>query len=134
MVNVGQLVNEQHYHEGVFSVGFGSYEGSVIAGRNWGDVMRKMVVPKAKHNSWEFILHETDAKNRIVFMSENMKAAWGEKEIGHRAIGVVYNPQWEYGNYVPSIIPSRYDAFIYLEKTKALHPLHIQPDGHQMPE
>ena len=58
-----------------------------------------------------------------------------ENHIGHRAIGVVYNPQYEqYGNYVPSILPLRYDAFIYLDETKALHPLHIEPDGKQMPE
>ena len=134
MVNVGQLVNEQHFHEGVFSVGFGSYQGSVIAGKYWSDTMRVMEVPKAKPDSWEFILHETGAKDRIVFMNDDMRELWGTKEIGHRAIGVVYNPQWEYGNYVPSIIPSRYDAFIFIDKTKALHPLHIQPDGHQIPE
>jgi erythromycin esterase-like protein len=91
-------------------------------------------VPKAKPDSWEFILHETGAKDRIVFMNDDMRELWGTKEIGHRAIGVVYNPQWEYGNYVPSIIPSRYDAFIYIDKTKALHSLHIQLDGHQIPE
>jgi len=36
MVNVGQLLREQFQIDGVISVGFGSYEGSVIAGRNWG--------------------------------------------------------------------------------------------------
>jgi len=29
------------------------------------------------------------------------------------------------GNYVPSIIPKRYDAFIYLDQTTALHPIEI---------
>ncbi len=134
MVNVGQLVNEQHFHDGVFSVGFGSYEGSVIAGRSWGDMMRVMQVPKAKADSWEFILHQDGAKDRIVFMNEDMRKLWGTRDIGHRAIGVVYNPQWEYGNYVPSVMPARYDAFIFIDKTKALHPLHIQTDAHQIPE
>jgi erythromycin esterase-like protein len=58
-----------------------------------------------------------------------------ENFIGHRAIGVVYNPEYEkYGNYVPSILPLLYDAFIYIDHTHALHPLHIEPDGHQIPE
>jgi erythromycin esterase len=35
---------------------------------------------------------------------------------------------------VPSMMPHRYDAFIYIEETSALHPLHIKPDGNQMPE
>jgi erythromycin esterase-like protein len=32
-VNVGQIINEEHKPE-VFSVGFGSYKGTVIAGRS----------------------------------------------------------------------------------------------------
>jgi len=39
-----------------------------------------------------------------------------------------------YGNYVPSVLSKRYDAFIYLDETKALHPLHIEPHGHEMPD
>jgi len=48
---------------------------------------------------------------------------------GHRAIGVVYRPEYErYGNYVPTVLPRRYDAFLYLDSTRALHPLHeVQP-------
>jgi predicted phosphoribosyltransferase len=30
-------------------------------------------------------------------------------------------------NYVPSKMPYRYNAFIYLDKTSALHPLHSKP-------
>jgi erythromycin esterase-like protein len=57
----------------------------------------------------------------------------GEQEFGHRAIGVVYRPKHEhFGNYVPSKIPYRYNAFIYLDETSALHPIHMKPD--QMPE
>jgi erythromycin esterase-like protein len=49
-------------------------------------------------------------------------------EIGHRAIGVVYDPAYEmYGNYVPTIIPERYDAFIYVDQSKALVPLVYEP-------
>lgn len=54
--------------------------------------------------------------------------------IGHRAIGVVYNSEFERGNYVPSKLLDRYDAFVYIDRTQALHPLHMKPDGHQMPE
>ena len=55
--------------------------------------------------------------------------------IGHRAIGVVYNPRFEqYGNYVPSKMPQRYDAFIYFDETRALHPLDVRADTHKMPE
>ena len=135
MVNVGQLINQQHAHDGVYAVGFGSFKGTVIAGQEWGDEMRVMHMPEAIPGSWEYILHQIEAKNRIVFMNEKMKKQLGEKEFGHRAIGVVYRPQFEHlGNYVPSLLPHRYDAFIYLDETSALHPLQIKPNGHQMPE
>jgi erythromycin esterase len=135
MVNVGQLVNEKHAKDGVYSVGFGSYQGTVIAGEEWGDVMRVVNVPKARTDSWEFMLHQLDAKDRIVFMNEEMKEQLGKKHFYHRAIGVVYRPEYErLGNYVPSLMPHRYDAFIYIDETNALHPLHILPSGKQMPE
>lgn len=134
MVNIGQLVNEQHITDGVYAVGFGSYQGKVIAGSYWGDVMRVMHMPRAQSSSWEFILHAFGAKDRIVLMDDHMRLLWGDRKIGHRAIGVVYNPHWEYGNYVPSVIPSRYDAFIFIDQTSPLHPLHIEPDGRQIPE
>jgi erythromycin esterase-like protein len=45
---------------------------------------------------------------------------------GHRAIGVVYHPEFEHlGNFVPTILPRRYDAFVYLDQTQALHPLAV---------
>jgi erythromycin esterase len=107
----------------------------VIAGEEWGDVMRIINVPDAQTDSWEFILHQLGAKDRIVFMSAEMKKEIGKKHFNHRAVGVVYRPQYErLGNYVPSLMPYRYDAFIYIDETRALHPLHIKPSGEQMPE
>jgi erythromycin esterase-like protein len=59
---------------------------------------------------------------------------WMEHFIGHRAVGVVYHPESERrGNYVPTVLPLRYDAFVYTDRTTALHPIHLQPDGDQMP-
>jgi erythromycin esterase len=135
MVNVGQLINEQHHKDGVYSIGFGSYKGTVIAGREWGDVMRIMNVPEAMAGSWEHLIHQLNAKDRIIFLNEEMKKFLGKRKFGHRAIGVVYHPEREHlGNYVPSAMPYRYNAFIYIDKTRALHPVHIRPDGHQTPE
>jgi erythromycin esterase len=135
MVSVGQILNENHKEEGVYSIGFGSYQGSVVAAREWGDVMQIMKVPEAIKHSWEYELHRLDAKDRIIFMNENLKAEIGDKKFGHRAIGVVYRPKYEYlGNYVPSEMPYRYNAFVYLDETSALHPLHLNPDVRQLPE
>ncbi len=51
--NVGQLVRQQHKKEGVVLVGFGSYEGSVVAGEFWGAPMENMELPKAIDGSIE---------------------------------------------------------------------------------
>jgi erythromycin esterase-like protein len=97
--------------------------------------MQVMQVPEAVKHSWEYELHKLEAKDRIVFMTEAMREHLGEQEFGHRAIGVVYRPKHEhFGNYVPSKIPYRYNAFIYLDETSALHPIHMKSDGNQMPE
>ncbi len=60
--------------------------------------------------------------------------AWRNAATG--AIGVVYHPQYErYGNYVPTILPRRYDAFLFLEESHALHPLHLPVrDEGEVPE
>lgn len=134
MVNLGQLVRERHNKDGVFCIGFGSYQGQVIAGRGWGANMRRMDVPAARLGSWEHLLHQASQQDRLLLMEGDLYRVLGEKVFGHRAIGVVYYPEQETGNYVPSLLPKRYDAFIFLDKTKALHPLHIQPEGSEMPE
>jgi erythromycin esterase-like protein len=129
MVNVGQLVREQHAAEGVYIVGFGSYKGSVIAGSSWGATPQKMPVPPAQAQSWETILHQTPPANKIVLTKELKTIAEAMKSRGHRAIGVVYDPNREGGNYVPTVLPDRYDAFIFIDETQALRPLPVNATG-----
>ena len=98
--------------------------------------MQAMQMPTAKKDSWEYLLHQAGKEDKLLIMDDfASKDMFMENHIGHRAVGVVYNPEYEhYGNYVPTILPLRYDAFIYLDETKALHPLHISPNGHQVPD
>ena len=133
MVNVGQLTRERHGEEGVFLVGFGSYEGSVIAGDYWGAETEEMPVPPAVPDSWEALLHETGG-DRLLFSADLDDPAFSERR-GHRAIGVVYHPNRErFGNYVPTVLPKRYDAFLYIDKTEGLHPLRLEPQGKETPD
>jgi hypothetical protein len=55
---------------------------------------------------------------------------------GHRAIGVVYHPDAErFGNYVPTVLPYRYDVLIHIDRSRAVRPLHlVQEAGHEPPE
>jgi erythromycin esterase len=47
---------------------------------------------------------------------------------GGRAIGVVYGPRRDpWGNWVPSVLGRRYDAWLSFAATEALHPLDREP-------
>lgn len=137
MVNVGQLVRQRRVEDGVVLVGFGSHRGTVIAGREWDAPMERMRVPEARDGSWEDLLHRSLGQDGYFIFSEidDGKDLF-RRTRGHRAIGVVYNPEHEFlGNYVPTSLSRRYDVFIYLEETEALHPLHITPEaGVEPPE
>ncbi|MDP4131863.1 MAG: erythromycin esterase family protein, partial [Bacteroidota bacterium] len=136
MFNIGELARTHHHDKGVVLVGFGSYKGRVTAARRWGADIQTMQLPEAVRGSWEYLLHSADKGNKLLIMDDfTGNDMIMENHIGNRAVGVVYNPEYEqYGNYVPSIIPLRYDAFIYLDETRDLYPLHLQPDGHLVPE
>ena len=50
-------------------------------------------------------------------------------------MGVVYNPEHRrFGNYFPSILRERNDAFIFVDETNELHPINIEFNGHQISE
>jgi erythromycin esterase-like protein len=143
MVNVGQLVRQSRGEsptagEGVMLVGFGTQRGTVIAGSEWGAPMRCMQVPPARDGSLEDVLHrELGGDGLLVFDgSENGGITGLDEPIDHRAIGVVYHPQAErWGNYVPTVVPRRYDAFLYLDETKAVEPLHMPlSPANELPE
>ena len=127
MFNIGQLVRERHRPDEVVLVGFGSYHGSVIAASEWGSPMARMAVPPAREGSFEEILHQIGAKDQLFIFNEGRPDGRLFAPRGHRAIGVVYDPRLErYGNYVPTILPRRYDAFLFIDESSALHPLHIR--------
>ncbi|WP_458745290.1 erythromycin esterase family protein [Candidatus Nitrosocosmicus sp. T] len=146
MINIGQLVREKKGIQNTVLIGFSTYEGTVIAAREWGARMEIMNVPQAREGSWDCVLHnlsvELNSKKRdrtIVFdrnsyinsvlkkTDDNLIYDENYETRGQRAIGVVYNPQYErYGNYVPTILSLRYDALLFIDNTNALYPLHLK--------
>jgi erythromycin esterase-like protein len=135
MWNIGQLIREEHEQEGVMLVGFATYQGTVIAGSEWGAPMEVMQVPPARQGSIEHYLHSEFEEDHLFLFDKNIQDKIFKQTVPHRAIGVVYHPSRErIGNYVPSNLSKRYDAFIYVDTTMALHPLQLKPDGHKVPE
>jgi erythromycin esterase len=132
-VNIGQLARERYGEDQTVLVGFGSYRGRVIAARAWGEPWEEMRVPPAREDSWEDVLHRVEPADKLMVFrhpASDDLAAWR----GHRAIGVVYRPQYEqYGNYVPTVLPYRYDAFLFIDETRAVRPL-FRPTANELPE
>jgi erythromycin esterase-like protein len=136
MINVGQLVRQQHAKSGVVAVGFSTYRGTVIAGDYWGAAMRKMPAPPARRGSWDEVLHEAIGADSLLVLAPGLKLDGLLEPRGQRAIGVVYRPDRDaYANYVPTVLPRRYDVLAHLEETHALHPLHVPASfEHEVPE
>jgi erythromycin esterase-like protein len=134
MVNVGQLLRERHGTDDVVLVGFGGYQGGVIAGSAWGAQMARMTVPPARPGSLEALLHDAVGEDALFVFPREDRPAWLERRLDHRAIGVVYRPERErWGNYVPTVLGRRYDAFLYLDRTTALRPLHLERADEHVP-
>jgi erythromycin esterase-like protein len=97
-----------------------------------------MGVPEARAESWEAVMHEVaPSASALLVFDGTQDGGIGELDepISHRAIGVVYDPGGErWGNYVPTIIPRRYDAFIFVDETHALAPLHLPVKVGEIPE
>jgi erythromycin esterase len=128
MVNVGQLARERHRADGVVLVGFGSHRGTVVAGQEWDAPWEQMELPPAREASWEDVLHQAGPGDKLLLFDGRARTESLTAWRGHRAVGVVYRPRYErWGNYVPTVLPRRYDAFLYLDKTEALHPLPVRP-------
>jgi erythromycin esterase-like protein len=125
LVNVGQLTREKYGKDNIYAIGFGTYKGTVIASTKWGSPYEVMQVPEATKGSWEYFLHQAKEGNMLLLFNEENDNEFADT-IGHRAIGVIYHPEYEHmGNYVPTKVSKRYDAFIFIEDTKALSPIEV---------
>lgn len=96
--------------------------------------MQRMEVPRARRNSWEELFHEALGGKNGLFLS-HAQGRYAEAFLqprGQRAIGVVYHPLKDnFSNYVPTVLPRRYDALIYLDQTQAVHPIRLSKKQRQ---
>lgn len=120
LVNIGQLARESLGRERVALVGFGTHRGEVVAGSSWGAPQQVMQVPRAIPGSLEDVLLRVGEQPFLLLMDEVRDVPGLAGFTGHRAIGVTYDPRQERGNYVATVLPERYDAFIFIPVTTAL--------------
>lgn len=85
--------------------------------------------------SWEWLMHATETGDQLLLMDRIEREPLFREPIPQRAIGVVYHPRYEHtGNYVASVMPQRYDAFIHIDHSRGLHPMEVYIDKKQLPE
>lgn len=125
MHNIGQLSRQQLGEDNVFLVGFTTWRGSVLAGGQWGGPRESMTVPLPPNDSLEAVIKALEIGNALlIFPPADSLPRSLQHTIGHRAIGVTYNPEQDRRQYVPTVPARRYNAMLYIENTTALTPLH----------
>src|SRR6266496_3721353 len=118
--SVGEILRQELGHNKIFSTAFGTNKGTVMAGYSWDALLQKQVVLPAKTGSWENMLHEISAENKLVLSKDIKNNPSLNKWIEFRSIGAAYPGAAVYGR---SVIPQRFDAFLFLDTTTALHPI-----------
>jgi len=133
MINLGELARETYGEDDTVLVGFGTHRGTVIAGDYWDAPWREMRIPPAREDSWEDVLHRVAAADQLFLFQDRASSEMRDWR-GHRAIGVVYRPSREqFGNFVPTVLPRRYDAFLFIDRSTGVRPL-FGPRDAELPE
>lgn len=126
MVNLGQLARERWGDDEVVAVGFSTGHGEVVAASGWGAPMEIMTLAPPRPGSLEAVLTDTRLPRALFVIADEPGENWLTDPRGHRAIGVVYDPGRERGNYAPTRLADRYDALCWFARTSALEPWHLE--------
>ena len=138
-INLGGLAREKFGINNVYLLGFSSYQGEVTAGSAWGGEEKKMNLPKATLGSYEDYFHKASlnmkASQFLTTFEKLDKYSSLNRKLGHRAVGVVYDPYHEtHGNYVLTELARRYDGLIFIDRTTALKSLSSTFSVEEFPE
>lgn len=124
MKNIGQIAREELGSGHVYAIGFGTYRGEVLAARQWEGPMQRMQIPAAVPGSYEYLMQQAGISPMLLLFDDPQEHQALKQPRGNRAVGVVYQPEGDAErNFVTTVMPRRYDAFIFFEETKALTPL-----------
>jgi erythromycin esterase len=121
--SVAEILRLHYGRDKIFSVGFGTYKGTVMAGRTWNAALQEQTVLPAKEGSWEYLLHKQNNANKLILSKELRNNPALNKWIEFRSIGAAYDGTAIYNR---SIIPERFDAFLFIDSTRTLRPVGIK--------
>ena len=131
--NIGQLVRKRWGEEAAL-IGFGTHTGTVTAASDWdGDHETKRVLP-SRADSYERACHDSGVGRFLLDLSPGRHPALlkrlAEPKL-ERFIGVIYRPETErWSHYSEAVLPEQFDAWVWLDETKALAPL-VEHEPHE---
>ncbi|HEV2146981.1 MAG TPA: erythromycin esterase family protein [Longimicrobiaceae bacterium] len=122
-LSLGQLARERH-GEGAVLVGFTTYDGRVMAAREWGAPGEERDVRPALPGSFAALFHEAG----IPAFFLPLRGRGADDPLAarrlERAIGVVYLPASErQSHYFHAVLREQFDAVVHLDRTRAVRPL-----------
>lgn len=118
--STAEILKNDLGEEKIYSVGAGTYKGKVLAGYRWNAPLTEQIVLPAKKDTWEEILHSQGAYDKIILSKDLSGSPKWDKWIEFRSIGASFDGS---AIYSQSIIPRRFDAFIFIDSTTAIKPL-----------
>jgi erythromycin esterase-like protein len=116
--SLSSILRNKYGKKNVFITGFGTNRGTVAAGVKWDSPITNQSMPAAKRTSWEGMLHAISNENKLVFSNEIENNPSLNRWLEFRSVGATYTGN---DSYSQSIIPGRFDAFVFIDSTTALH-------------
>ncbi len=118
-LSLGQLLRQQWGEDNVFLLGSVSYQGELLASKQWGGTVSLMKMPEAMDGSYGYLFHQLNLSRFIMNFN-----ALSFGQFYQRFIGVVYEPKQEQlYNYGMAQIDRQFDAVLFVDKTTAVQQL-----------
>lgn len=128
--NIGNLCRRE-FGSLAYSIGFGTYDGTVAAASNWDAPMQVKTISPALPGSYESLCHQT--REPAFLLPLPRFGCTVAADLMHprleRAIGVIYRPETEReSHYFHAQLPLQFDEYIWFDTTHAIAPL--RTEGH----
>lgn len=124
-INIGQLCREE-FGDDVYSIGFGTDNGTVAAASDWDGPMEIKKVQPSLRGSYERLFHDVGLPGFFLGLNRpgasTLTNGLSQARI-QRAIGVIYRPETELAShYFHAVLPQQFDEYIWIDTTSAVQP------------
>jgi erythromycin esterase-like protein len=129
LVNVGQLMREQHGGETVL-IAFTSHRGTVTAASDWDGPPEIKELRPAFPDSYEALFHDTQIARFMIFHRprENVPEVLRRDKL-ERSVGAVYHSESSEAeraaHYFSARLAEQFDAVVHFDATRAVEPLEL---------